>query len=182
VDGEKKEANPLLLQGTSFSYSVTRRSVCFFCGRRLRGRCRRPRRLEAGIWTSENPQKAKFASQDSKNANFTLSEFSEVGIPALCVAPSLCGRNSYVQIKGSWPYIRKTLLGAGRWNTANFAITEFYEVLCSLGMRTVGSAILRFWRCSATTKLAPSSPNVCPRFIADSSQESTMWICWQESS
>src|SRR5215204_4966374 len=56
--------------------------------------------------------------------------FSEVDIPALCVAPSLCGRNSYVESKGSWPCLHKTLSGAGRWNRANFAITEFSEV-CS---------------------------------------------------
>jgi len=49
-------------------------------------------------------------------------------IPALCVAPCLCGRNSYVEIKGSWPCLHKTLYGAGRWNRANFALTEFYEV------------------------------------------------------
>ena len=48
--------------------------------------------------------------------------------PALCVAPSLCGRNSYVEVTGSWPCLHKTLSGAGRWNRANFAITEFYEV------------------------------------------------------
>jgi hypothetical protein len=46
------------------------------------------------------------------SANFAFREFSEVDIPALCVAPSLCGRNSYVEIKGSWPCLHKTLSGA----------------------------------------------------------------------
>jgi hypothetical protein len=41
---------------------------------------------------------------------------------------ALCGRNSYVEIKGSWPCLHKTLSGAERWNRANFAITEFHEV------------------------------------------------------
>src|SRR5918994_6061201 len=48
--------------------------------------------------------------------------------PALCVATSLCGRHSYVEITGSWPCLHKTLSGAGRWNRANFALTEFSEV------------------------------------------------------
>jgi len=52
-------------------------------------------------------------------------EFCEVDIPALCVAPSLCGGNSYIEITGSWPRLHKTLSGAGRWNRANFALTEF---------------------------------------------------------
>jgi hypothetical protein len=51
-----------------------------------------------------------------------------------------------------------------------FAFTEFYEVLCSLGMRTVGSAILRFWRCSTTTIvgswLTKRSPMIHCQFIA----------------
>ena len=37
------------------------------------------------------------------SANFAYPEFSEVGIPALCVAPSLCGRILYVEITGAWP-------------------------------------------------------------------------------
>ena len=32
---------------------------------------------------------------------FAEDEFSEVPIPAVCVAPSLCGGNSYVEIEGS---------------------------------------------------------------------------------
>jgi len=59
------------------------------------------------------------------SANFAFWAFSEVDTPALCVALSLCGRNSYVEIKGSWPCLHKTLSGAGRWNRANFAFTEF---------------------------------------------------------
>jgi hypothetical protein len=59
------------------------------------------------------------------SANFAFWAFSEVALPALCVAPSLCGRNSYVEITGSWPCVHKTLSGAGRWNRANFALTEF---------------------------------------------------------
>src|SRR5215204_534347 len=62
------------------------------------------------------------------SANFAFIEFSEVDIPALCVAPSLCARNSYVEITGSWPCLHKTLSGAGRWNRANFRFTEFSEV------------------------------------------------------
>jgi len=50
--------------------------------------------------------------------------------PRLYAVGSLCGRNSYVEITGSWPCLHKTLSGAGRWNRANFALTEFYEV-CS---------------------------------------------------
>ena len=60
--------------------------------------------------------------------NFALPGFSEVDIPALCVALLLCGRNSYVEIKGSWLCLHKTLSGVGRWNRANFAFTEFSEV------------------------------------------------------
>src|SRR5687768_16412664 len=56
------------------------------------------------------------------SANFACTEFSEVDISALCVAPSLCGRNSYVEITGSWPCLHKTLSGAGRWIRANFAM------------------------------------------------------------
>ena len=59
---------------------------------------------------------------------FRFTEFSEVDIPALCVAPPLCGRHSYVEVKGSWPRLHKNLSGVGRWNRANFAITAFYEV------------------------------------------------------
>jgi hypothetical protein len=36
--------------------------------------------------------------EDSRN--FTLSSFSEVYIPALCVAPSLCGGDSSVENEG----------------------------------------------------------------------------------
>src|SRR5215212_5253480 len=67
-------------------------------------------------------------SENSVTAKFAFWAFSEVDIPALCVAPSLCGRNSYVEITGSWPCLHKTLSRAGRWNRANFAITEFSEV------------------------------------------------------
>src|SRR5215218_1787729 len=71
-------------------------------------------------------------SENSVTAKFAFWAFSEVDIPALCVAPSLCGRNSYVDIKGSWPCIHNTLSGAGRWNRANFAIPAFYEVRATL--------------------------------------------------
>jgi hypothetical protein len=57
--------------------------------------------------------------------NFAFWAFSEVDIPAFCVAPSLCGRNSYVEITGAWPCLHKTPSGAGRLNRANFALTEF---------------------------------------------------------
>jgi hypothetical protein len=63
------------------------------------------------------------------SANFALRGCSEVRILALCVAPSLCGRNSYVEITGSGPCLHKTLSGAGRWNRANFAIMAFSEVV-----------------------------------------------------
>ena len=65
---------------------------------------------------------------NKNSANFAFWAFSEVDIPALCVAPSLCGRNSYVEITGAWPCLHKTVSGAGRWNRANFALTAFYEV------------------------------------------------------
>jgi hypothetical protein len=65
------------------------------------------------------------SSWNIDSANFASPEFSEVDIAALCVAPSLCGRHSYVEVKGSWPCLHKTPSGAGRWNRANFAITEF---------------------------------------------------------
>src|SRR5215208_4346317 len=52
-------------------------------------------------------------SENSVTAKFAFWAFSEVDIPALCVAPSLCGRNSYVEITGSWPCLHKTLSGAG---------------------------------------------------------------------
>src|SRR5918995_6005845 len=47
------------------------------------------------------------------SANFAFWAFSEADIPALCVAPSLCGRHSYVEITGSWSCLHKTLSGAG---------------------------------------------------------------------
>ena len=53
-------------------------------------------------------------SQKGDSANFACCEFSEIDIPALCVAPSLCGRNSYVEITGSGPCLHKSLSGAGR--------------------------------------------------------------------
>ena len=33
--------------------------------------------------------------------------------PGIMRTPSLCGRNSYVEIKGSWPCLHKALSGAG---------------------------------------------------------------------
>jgi hypothetical protein len=42
-------------------------------------------------------------------------------------------QDSYVEIKVSWPCLHKTLSGAGRWNRANFAFTEFYEVSSTWG-------------------------------------------------
>src|SRR5215216_5999919 len=61
-------------------------------------------------------------SENSVTAKFAFWAFSEVDIPASCVAPSLCARNSYVEITGSWPCLHKTLSGAGRWIRANFAL------------------------------------------------------------
>jgi hypothetical protein len=63
-----------------------------------------------------------------RDMNFAFWAFSEVDIPALCVAPPLFGRNSYVEITGAWPCLHKILSGARRWNSANFVITEFSEV------------------------------------------------------
>jgi hypothetical protein len=59
------------------------------------------------------------------SANFAIRKFSEVDIPALCVAPSLCGRNSYVEITGSRPCLHKTLSGEAMPAELNFAVTEF---------------------------------------------------------
>jgi hypothetical protein len=56
------------------------------------------------------------------SANFASPEFSEVGIAALFVAPSLYDRHPYVEVEGSWPRLHKNPYGAGRWNRANFAL------------------------------------------------------------
>src|SRR5829696_674955 len=38
-------------------------------------------------------------------------------------APARAGAS--LNITGAWPCLHKTLSGAGRWNRANFALTEF---------------------------------------------------------
>src|SRR5215213_596059 len=40
------------------------------------------------------------SSSNGDSANFAFKEFPEVDITALCVAPSLCGGTSYVEIEG----------------------------------------------------------------------------------
>ena len=41
----------------------------------------------------------------------------------------LCGGISYVEFERSKPFLHKTLSGAERWDGANFALTEFHEVV-----------------------------------------------------
>src|SRR5829696_4125801 len=69
------------------------------------------------ILSTERTPVAVFSSHPLLQALFT--QVRGIGIlgsspPALCVAPSLCGRDSYVEIKGSCPCLHKALSGAGR--------------------------------------------------------------------
>ena len=69
------------------------------------------------------------------SANFALPGFSEVDTAALCVAPSQSGKNSYVEITGSWPCLHKILSGAGRWIRANFDFTGSTKFGCRAGSK-----------------------------------------------
>ena len=90
--------------------------------------------------------------------NFAYPEFSEVPIPALCLAPSLCGGISYVGFERPKPFLHKTLSGAERWDGANFALTAFSEVRHTL-VTPSNSKDTLFGRCAIPYYLGTLPPN-----------------------
>ena len=61
----------------------------------------RHRTIVAARLRVRNPPIHSGARKDDSANYFACTEFSEVDIPALCVAPSLCSRLSYVETEDS---------------------------------------------------------------------------------
>src|SRR5918996_2361161 len=135
-EGLAKESRPLLVGPGPVGSSGTLRWRTGLCALR------------------RTPLRRSSHSGDSAKFGFTILHEMPPGARHFRLR-ACAGRGFFMNITGIWPCLHKTLSGAGRWNRANFALTEFYEVRQeSFKYRSLGDVsrteCLLVWRRSAT--------------------------------